>query len=127
METVDRAPVPLFPHSNTSGDHTPAATTAAASIAATSVKQLASSTHPTQSEAADYTPLPWAGYFDSQRDITIPDTQDTFRVYTAGQHGQPLLQHTAQQQQAVCVSVMIPMYYGYFLLAHDAHHLTTTI
>ena len=81
MESASRAPVPLF------SDTTPPATAIPASATATSTKQP---THPD----VDYTPLPWSGYFDQQHDITVPDTHDTFRLYTAGQHGQSHIGHS---------------------------------
>ena len=85
MEHADRAPVPLFSHSS-SNNTAPAA---AASEPAAPSSKPAVWPHAVQPEV-DYTPLPWTGYFDSQHDLTVPGTHNTFRLYTAGQHGQSL-------------------------------------
>ena len=93
MENVDRAPVPLFSHSNTIA-------TTPASVPAARAKPAASPQ--TDHSEADYTPLPWSGYFDNLHDIAIPNTPDTFRLYTAGQHGQPLIAHTTAADGCLC-------------------------
>ena len=96
MENAGRAPVPLF-----SSDLTPTAATAVTDDSI-SVKQPASAA--AAISAVDYTPLPWIGYFDNQHDVTIPDTHDTFRLYTAGQHGQSqITAHRAARWPVRCV------------------------
>ena len=109
MENGDRAPVPLFSHGST-------VATTSANTPSTGVKLATSSTASIHTDA-DYTPLPWTGYFDNQHDITIPTTQDTFRLYTAGQHSQP---HYCAHSCRRSVSVMTAMYYGFVLLTRDA-------
>lgn len=34
-----------------------------------------------------YAPLDWSAYFDEERRVAIPDTEDVFNVYTAGSEG----------------------------------------
>ncbi|GAY62502.1 hypothetical protein CUMW_218290 [Citrus unshiu] len=42
---------------------------------------------PTQSSLEKYAPLDWVGYFDEEKDISIPDSNDVFHVYMAGTEG----------------------------------------
>ncbi|KAJ4827043.1 hypothetical protein Tsubulata_030791 [Turnera subulata] len=42
---------------------------------------------PTQSSSQKYSPLDWNGYFDKEVDVSIPDSNDVFHVYTAGTEG----------------------------------------
>lgn len=42
---------------------------------------------PTQSSLEKYAPLDWEGYFDEEKDISIPDSNDVFHVYMAGTEG----------------------------------------
>ncbi|CAM6113999.1 unnamed protein product [Calypogeia fissa] len=37
--------------------------------------------------SSKYSPLPWEGHFDEEKDVMIPDTQDVFHVYMAGTQG----------------------------------------
>ncbi|KAL9432390.1 hypothetical protein AB3S75_027425 [Citrus x aurantiifolia] len=41
----------------------------------------------TQSSLEKYAPLDWVGYFDEEKDISIPDSNDVFHVYMAGTEG----------------------------------------
>lgn len=41
----------------------------------------------TQSSLEKYAPLDWVGYFDEEKDISIPDLNDVFHVYMAGTEG----------------------------------------
>nr|GEX46448.1 protein phosphatase methylesterase 1 [Tanacetum cinerariifolium] len=42
---------------------------------------------PTQKSSDKYSPLDWKGYFDQEDDVSIPDSNDVFHVYTAGKEG----------------------------------------
>ncbi|XVE60720.1 hypothetical protein DITRI_Ditri05aG0150800 [Diplodiscus trichospermus] len=42
---------------------------------------------PTQSSSHKYSPLDWAGYFDREEDVCIPDSNDVFHLYMAGTEG----------------------------------------
>ncbi|KAJ0085340.1 hypothetical protein Patl1_07688 [Pistacia atlantica] len=42
---------------------------------------------PSQSSLQKYSPLDWLGYFDEEKDISIPDSNDVFHVYMAGTEG----------------------------------------
>ncbi|KAL5778699.1 hypothetical protein ACOSQ2_009436 [Xanthoceras sorbifolium] len=42
---------------------------------------------PTQSSLQKYSPLDWSGYFDEEKDVSIPDSNDVFHVYMAGTEG----------------------------------------
>ncbi|KAH9725471.1 protein phosphatase methylesterase 1 [Citrus sinensis] len=42
---------------------------------------------PTHSSLEKYAPLDWVGYFDEEKDISIPDSNDVFHVYMAGTEG----------------------------------------
>ncbi|PWA99187.1 esterase/lipase/thioesterase family protein [Artemisia annua] len=42
---------------------------------------------PTQKSSEKYSPLDWKGYFDQEDDVSIPDSNDVFHVYTAGNEG----------------------------------------
>ncbi|XP_044510426.1 protein phosphatase methylesterase 1-like isoform X5 [Mangifera indica] len=42
---------------------------------------------PSQSSPQKYSPLDWSGYFDEEKDVSIPDSNDVFHVYMAGTEG----------------------------------------
>ncbi|KAJ4713798.1 Protein phosphatase methylesterase 1 [Melia azedarach] len=42
---------------------------------------------PTQNSLQKYAPLDWSGYFDEEKDVSIPDSSDVFHVYMAGTEG----------------------------------------
>lgn len=42
---------------------------------------------PTQKSSEKYSPLDWKGYFDQEDDVSIPDSNHVFHVYTAGNQG----------------------------------------
>lgn len=37
--------------------------------------------------SSKYAPLPWKGHFEEEQDVSIPDSQNTFHVYTTGTEG----------------------------------------
>ncbi|KAL5993277.1 hypothetical protein ACLOJK_014201 [Asimina triloba] len=41
----------------------------------------------TRSSLQKYSPLEWKGYFDQEDDVTIPESNDVFHIYTAGSEG----------------------------------------
>ncbi|KAH9322331.1 hypothetical protein KI387_016970, partial [Taxus chinensis] len=42
---------------------------------------------PSQNTASKYSPLPWKDHFDYEEDIGIPESNNTFHVYSAGTEG----------------------------------------
>jgi pimeloyl-ACP methyl ester carboxylesterase len=48
------------------------------------ISSLPSFSHEEEEEEDKWTPVSWDKYFDSMQDISIPDTEDVFRVYFAG-------------------------------------------
>lgn len=42
---------------------------------------------PTLNSSQKYLPLDWLGYFDQEEDISIPNSNEVFHVYTAGKEG----------------------------------------
>ncbi|XP_044480357.1 protein phosphatase methylesterase 1-like isoform X2 [Mangifera indica] len=40
-----------------------------------------------RSSLQKYSPLDWSGYFDEEKDVSIPDSNDVFHVYMAGTEG----------------------------------------
>ncbi|XP_044510423.1 protein phosphatase methylesterase 1-like isoform X2 [Mangifera indica] len=40
-----------------------------------------------RSSPQKYSPLDWSGYFDEEKDVSIPDSNDVFHVYMAGTEG----------------------------------------
>nr|XP_043624622.1 protein phosphatase methylesterase 1 [Erigeron canadensis] len=46
---------------------------------------------PTQTSSQKYSPLDWHGYFDNEDDVSIPNSNDVFHIYTAGKDGPVVL------------------------------------
>eukprot|EP00252_Welwitschia_mirabilis_P014094 TRINITY_DN31127_c0_g1_i1.p1 TRINITY_DN31127_c0_g1~~TRINITY_DN31127_c0_g1_i1.p1 ORF type:complete len:341 (+),score=82.23 TRINITY_DN31127_c0_g1_i1:316-1338(+) len=42
---------------------------------------------PSQSVCSKFSPLPWKDYFDSEEDVSIPESSNIFHVYRAGSEG----------------------------------------